>query len=422
MDLKGLFGFWGVRPRGGIELGSGEPYREGMLGLELSGRVKPPWMKGESIRIPFPETFRGGEGKPLAFFSWEGERVPAISLRDGKVVFNFDPGKTVNCLLGEGYLKPKRPFYTRLPLNYSRFPRRVRAGLGRMGRGSETREGFPSWPIEESVEAIRWAFLKSLEILHGKMEVNAFWPEGRFCVSLTHDVDSGRGFENIEYFREIEEGLGLKSCWYIVGGGYKKDFRVLDGLARSGNEIGLHGIKHDNRIAFLGEGKIRKRIMGAGPLIKRYSIKGFRSPSLLRSPELSRAESGIFKYDSSVPDTERFSQISPANGCCSVFPFFREGMLEIPLTVPQDACLLKIHGPERILEVWKEKLDWISRVGGLACINTHTDSHFSGNPGMLGVYEKLLKYMKGKRPWFANPSGVAEWWLKRSQSLKENRM
>lgn len=409
MDPNRLSDFWGIKKKG-IALGVGRPYRKGFLGLELSGKLKPPWMKEGVLKIPFPETFLGMGAKCLASFSYEKERVPAISLEGEEVVFNFNPRKTLDFLLNERYLKPRRPFYTRLPINYSKLPRGIRA-LG-AGRG-KVEDAFPSWPIEGSVETIRWAFLESLEILHGKIETKPFWPRGGFCATLTHDVDTGKGFENIGHFVDIEESLGMTSCWNVVGKGYEKDFRVLDGLIRGGHEIGLHDVRHDNRIAFLGEEKIRRRIREAEGFMKRYSIKGFRSPSMLRSDGLFKVLGEFFLYDSSVPDTERFSQIGKANGCCSVFPFFRGGILEIPLTVPQDSCLLKTYRPKEIFSVWREKVDWIARVGGLACINTHPDPHFSGNPEMLRVYERFLKYLKRKRPWLANPSEVAKWWLKR---------
>lgn len=429
--FSGLLGFWGLSKDGARNVSVHEtssPF-SGPLQLEMDRGIAPPWAAGKKVTA----YFRGASVVPvqkgddvLAWFFSGMRRTPAVVKRCGQVVFMFDPEETVKFLTGEGYYTPRAPFYTKIPVNYSRLPRFMKSSLNRVffsgsGKGGSA---FPSWPAEASVEAVRFLFLKSIEAARGrKQKARPFWPRGkRHCAVLTHDIDGKSGFSHTAEIARMEEDAGFRSCWYVIGSRYKIDYKLLDALHGRGHEIGLHGVRHDNRIAFLPQGEIRKRIASCSALMERYEIAGFRSPSLMRSQRLFTVLSGEFSYDSSVPDTDVSSQMGPRSGCCTVFPYLPESsgsLVELPITVPQDASIMKrmdvASDPERALGLWKHKAEWIRSVGGLVNVNTHPDPHFSGNATMKKLYGKFLSALaQDEGAWRALPREAAAHWKGRA--------
>jgi peptidoglycan/xylan/chitin deacetylase (PgdA/CDA1 family) len=153
-------------------------------------------------------------------------------------------------------------------------------------------------------------------------------------------------------------------------------------------EIALHGYNHDNKFPFLSKEEMKWKLDSLQDSIERYSIKGFRSPSLYRTPLMFDILGEFFGWDSSVPDTEL------GKGCCSIFPFLKGKLLEIPLTLSMDSSLIFLgKKPEDILDDWKKKADLIYKIGGIITLTTHPERHFSANPKMLDVYNKILHHL-----------------------------
>jgi peptidoglycan/xylan/chitin deacetylase (PgdA/CDA1 family) len=265
--------------------------------------------------------------------------------------------------------------------------------------------------MEPSVEALKYLILK---LTNKKISGENFWPYNKkYAITLTHDVDTEKGFKNIPMLLKIEEKYNITSSWNIVGHSYKLEFKYIDNLVEQGHEIVLHGFNHDNKLAYIKNEDIELRFQKCLELLQRYNIKGFRSPSLLRSDRLFGILPKYFQYDSSIPDTEIYSPIGNRNGCCSVFPFFINNLLELPLTIPQDAVLLNLgYSPEKIFSAWINKLNWIKSIGALAVVNTHPDPHYSGNAKMSKLYEKFIEtIVKDPNAWIANPCEIAKYWI-----------
>jgi hypothetical protein len=113
----------------------------------------------------------------------------------------------------------------------------------------------------------------------------------------------------------------------------------------------------------------------------------------------------------------------------TIFPFWiakdstQEGYLEIPYTLPQDFTLF-ILMKEKNIEIWKKKLDWIVRQGGMALINTHPDyMNFEGKN--LGpedypaeYYKELLEYVIStydEQYWHVLPKELAHYWTHKAE-------
>jgi hypothetical protein len=101
----------------------------------------------------------------------------------------------------------------------------------------------------------------------------------------------------------------------------------------------------------------------------------------------------------------------------------QRGFVELPYTLPQDFTLF-ILMKEGNIDIWKKKLDWIAKNGGMVLLNTHPDyMNFGGKE--LGIeeyhsryYEEFIEYIKRKyegQYWHVLPKELAKFW-------KQNQM
>jgi peptidoglycan/xylan/chitin deacetylase (PgdA/CDA1 family) len=247
-----------------------------------------------------------------------------------------------------------------------------------------------------------------------------FWPHGKnFAFVITHDVETQKGLRNIERICEIERRYGFRSSWNFVPERYSVDRRLLERLVNDGFEIGIHGLKHDGKL--FNSRKIFDERMRK---IKKYATKwgtvGFRSPATHRNPDWMM--NIPFEYDSSFPDTDPYEPQS--GGCLSVFPFFIGHLVELPITLAQDHTLFDILEYKDI-SIWKQKIDWIEKMNGMANVIVHPDyirpRKSRGRDKEvrypIRYYEELLRYVKSKgNYWHASPRDVARWWRRRDSS------
>ena len=99
----------------------------------------------------------------------------------------------------------------------------------------------------------------------------------------------------------------------------------------------------------------------------------FRTGQLLASPALFSVLAEQFAIDMSIPDTERDGPYGGHAGCGTVLPFRFHGLLELPVTMPQEVFLRQVYGlsADESLRIWRDKLAYIKQVGGVASLNVH---------------------------------------------------
>ena len=382
----------------------------------LDNSIRPPWLNEKKIRIFIPKILNNkADGKILANFIYQNKSFPAILKAKNKIIYNFNLKETFKTILLEKFFKKKIPIYTKFPFHYHKIPFRdlIAKTLNLLQYHSYT-PYYPNWPIDKSIELLKYIQAK-LKAQKQKIP----WPKNKkFAVALTHDVDTGKGLSHIEDLAKIEESFNLTSCWNIVGNYYPINHLLLSSLVSRGHEIGSHGYNHDNKLAFLPKDEIRQRFKIALENLKDYDVKGFRSPSLLRTDALYEVLPEFFLYDSSRPDTEMFSPINFYNGCATIFPYKHNNLIELPLTIPQDAHLILLnYRPKRILEFWIKKFEFIKKLNGLAVVNTHPETHFSANKKMMPIYKEFLEIIKKEtKAWIVNPIEIANYTKK---TLKE---
>ena len=138
-------------------------------------------------------------------------------------------------------------------------------------------------------------------------------------------------------------------------------------LGRRGFEVGVHGLHHDGR-DLESEATLRARLPEMKAWGDRLGAVGFRSPATRRDWSLMPLLP--FEYDTSFPDTDPYEP--DAGGCCSWLPFMIDGLVELPITLPQDHTLLEILDADAA-EIWRRKTELIRGAGGMALLITHPD-------------------------------------------------
>jgi hypothetical protein len=352
-----------------------------------------------------------------------GGRVGSVwhDEESGSVFLPFDPSDAIEAYWSESYKLIGSAAKTRLRALAGRayygvrpmIPRRVQIGLRRVASRLQARATFPRWPLETGLHDL-YEFLFGLlgELGQEPVPWIAPWPNGySWALVLTHDVETQRGYEQLDLLREVEVASGRRSSWNFVPGRYAVDDEVVRRLTDDGFEVGVHGLYHDGRDVtppFVAE---RRPAMAAAAA--RWHAKGFRSPATRRVWDVMPTLG--FDYDSSYPDTDPFEP--DGGGCCTWLPFFNRDLVELPITLPQDHTVFTIlrRSDESL---WLEKTDQLRRRGGLALLITHPDYMLDEPP--REAYRRFLDALSSdKTAWSALPGEVSSWWRRRAASHLE---
>lgn len=234
----------------------------------------------------------------------------------------------------------------------------------------------------------------------------SIWPEeAEYSLVLTHDVESSEGMRLIPKLAEIENNLGLKSCWNIVPFKYKIDRGLLDELVAQGHEIGIHGYNHDGRL-FSSYEVFMRRVPAINRALEDYQAVGFRAPMVHRN--LRWMQHLNIEYDASCFDVDPF-QAMPG-GCGSIWPFMAGKFVELPYTLPQDHSLFVIM-QQNDDKLWRSKLEFIRKNRGMALMLTHPD--YLSSLHKLEIYKRFLMHMlESGKPWHVTPKEMSRWFRK----------
>lgn len=274
-----------------------------------------------------------------------------------------------------------------------------------------------TWPIDESA---------------GKPPAGwSGWPDGKkFALVLTHDVDTAKGHDKCRHLMKLEKDLGFRSCFNFVPRRYVVSPTLRKRLVNDEFEVGVHGLYHDGKY-FSSREVFRARAKEINKYLASWGSVGYRSPSMLHNLDWIRDLN--IEYDSSTFDTDPFEPQS--DGTRTIFPFIvgnslsKTSYVEIPYTIPQDFtlfCLMK----EKNIDIWKRKLDWIVKKGGIALVNTHPD-YMSFNQAPIGLeeypaeyYRDFLNHVKScyeGQYWHCLPREAAGYYKQHSDSTAHDR-
>ena len=271
---------------------------------------------------------------------------------------------------------------------------------------------YPGWPIMKDpvVKPTGWAG----------------WPEGKkFAVILTHDVETDLGQGRCLRLMELEKELGFVSSFNFVPERYIVSESLRNEIVRNGYEVGVHDLKHDGKLYISRE----KFIESAGKInayLKSWNSVGFRSGAMHHNLEWLHMLN--IEYDASTFEFDPFEPQS--DGVGTIFPFLvrddkhDKAYMELAYTLPQDFTLF-ILMKEKTINIWKEKLDWIAKKGGMAMLNIHPDyiNFTNGKNGLeeypVRYYREFLEYIDDKYKnlyWNVLPKEVADYCRKFSSN------
>jgi peptidoglycan/xylan/chitin deacetylase (PgdA/CDA1 family) len=275
------------------------------------------------------------------------------------------------------------PFSARLPFHYHRLPGIARNALATLVLSlSKARAAtFPA-------QLLDCGPLLLISLLDG----DAARKTPRVVV-LTHDVDTAAALPWVDGIAAAEEEVNVRSCWNIVPRHYKIDHTQLKRLASAGHEIGLHGIWHTNREAFLPCEALARELDALADLRSRFAIRTYRGPSWYRTRAMFDVLEHYFDIDLTTLDTDLLCPGGPG-GVGVVRPFrIRPALVELPCTLPFEAPLLIGPPLKGLLSFWRPKIEMLKRAGGMVVVNSHPDPNYLGNPAMIVEYRALLAFL-----------------------------
>jgi hypothetical protein len=302
-------------------------------------------------------------------------------------------------------------YYTLRPF----LPKWLRIALQRAHLHGWDKLVFPAWPVDFTVENLLECALLECMRPSGVETIPFiwFWPDGASAAAiLTHDVETVKGRDFCSSLMAIDESFGFRSAFEIVPERrYPVPDVYLQEIRDRGHEIDVQDLNHDGKL-FRDKRLFLSRVRKINEYGRAWGAKGFRSAILYRN--LNWYDALEFEYDMSVPNVAHLD--AQRGGCCTVFPYFIDGILELPVTTTQDYSLLHILKQDRI-DLWKTQASMILQQHGLLSFIIHPD-YLLGSRAQ-SMYHELLGFVTDIRArnhlWTPLPCQVNEWWRLRSQ-------
>jgi hypothetical protein len=297
-------------------------------------------------------------------------------------------------------------------------PLRLRRYLQQLHWAGWKRLAFPAWPVDTTVERLMKRAVAALlqTGITREFPFIWFWPDGApGCVTMTHDVEGPSGAAFCSQLMDLDERFGLQSSFQVIPDGPRTlkidTTKLVEEFKLRGFEVNVHDLTHDGHLFRDREAFLRhaRQINARG---QEFGSRGFRSGAMYRRQEWFSALD--ISYDMSVPNV---AHLEPqGGGCCTVMPFFINGVLELPLTASQDYTVLHIL-QERTTRLWQEQIEGVLRENGLVSFIAHPD-YLIDRPAR-DLYVELLGILAGlradRRVWIALPSEIDCWWRNRRQ-------
>jgi len=295
-------------------------------------------------------------------------------------------------------------------------PRVIRQYFQRIYLSDWDTLAIPRWPVDTTVDDLLAQLLLGVirsELGPKRIPFIWFWPEGASsCAIMTHDVETQAGLRHCLALMDTDAVFGMPAAYQMVPEDrYCVSSAFLDEIKGRGFEVNIQDLNHDG-LLFRDEREFRRRAKKINAYAKQFGARGFRSGALYRNSDWLRALR--FEYDMSVPNV---AHLDPQRGgCCTVFPYFIDEILELPLTTTQDYSLFHILN-QHSLDLWKQQVELIQRKNGLISFITHPD--YLRNAAARSLYRRLLSYLADKREhervWITSPGELNDWWRQRAQ-------
>lgn len=243
------------------------------------------------------------------------------------------------------------------------------------------------------------------------------WNGKRFALTITHDVDDLKGFNNVREIADLELGFDIPSAWYLVPFSQQYTFerKIVSQLLDDGHEVGLHGYTHDFAFASNSTEFMRTQLLKA---LKKIGVSncGFRTPGLSRNTRLIQVLDSLgFLYDTTYPDFDIYS--SGGVKTCYPYKFPSTGIYELPITSPNDAELLNMRlSEEEAFRYTCKRIEMIRNLSGVCVLLFHPRNIYT----YQNYYEKLLSFINSQKDvWVTTPNTIIEY-VKKGKGKKKS--
>jgi peptidoglycan/xylan/chitin deacetylase (PgdA/CDA1 family) len=387
--------------------------------LADDGQGQPTWFEHDGWRVySSPVDAQDGTHDPLVWFSRPNGHAVALrhDAASRRTMPPFDLDAAYVAYVFETWIEKAAvrrlthrqldTFYRLKPL----IPRSAQLSARRWLIRWQGMPPFPAWPVDLSVARLARFYAFCVLLAQGRSEASFdwFWPQTyRAALVLTHDVETLEGLRRAVDLADDEEERGFRSS-FNLGGWYDVDPGIIRELTDRGFEVGVHGLRHD-RSLFSSREEFDAQRGPLSELVSRFGARGFRSPATHRVVEWI-GELPV-DYDCSIPHSDPFEP--QPGGCCSLWPFFIDGVVELPYTLPQDHLLFTLlrHKTPRL---WIEESKRIEQEFGLIQCVSHPDPGYLAGSKRRKLYAEFLSELAERRHvWKALPRDVAAWWRKR---------
>jgi len=235
-------------------------------------------------------------------------------------------------------------------------------------------------------------------------------PHEATCI-MTHDIETRRGLVRALRLKLVEEKKDISSIWFVPSREFRLDRRILGRLAE-GAEVGSHDLRHDGRIMFLSESRLVERFRESKSHIESLiekPVRWFRAPLLQHHARMFRALARAgYEYDSSVPTWEPAHPVVGGPYWTGLIgPIEVSGILEVPLTLPQDHQMMHVLGlsPRETVKIWLRMASKLTELGGIITVLVHPDYEFADREG-LKWYRRLVREIADIGEFTITPPGA----------------
>jgi peptidoglycan/xylan/chitin deacetylase (PgdA/CDA1 family) len=226
----------------------------------------------------------------------------------------------------------------------------------------------------------------------------------------------------LEKYCRILKKHGATPSFSATGISVSRNPKLFTRLEREGVDLLIQGFKHMD----YSEAELKKQkadVEAAVSVFREYglSFAGFRAPYLNYSKETRKILKEFFAYNSG----EKFLwdcalPINCRRNTCSFIsvPYIKEGLLEVPVSLPSDVWLLhrmRVKSQDEISQIWTNALDCSYERGELFTLQLHPENIGKCDSALEG----LLTAARGKSPpvWITTLGEVASWWSERGRCV-----
>ena len=251
---------------------------------------------------------------------------------------------------------------------------------------------------------------------------------------------SANRFERLlKRFHAVTQNLGCVPTFPITAVILKRHPKIIRELSRDGVDFAVHGYIHTD----YGMMSLREQAEHFQKAINVFNMcevpfTGFRAPFLRTNSETPAALSHLeFAYDSSqavhwdvldkageanIPRSEydrllEFYNSRPS-GDCLVLPRSSDGIIEIPVSIPDDEAMVErmaITDVRKITAIWKAILEETYSGGELFTIQLHPERIAFCQQALADIIQQAKQL--NPRVWVATLKEIAAWWQEKERFI-----